>query len=66
MVTCLPSFPHFYPHTHTHTTYFINLILTCKNVPGEVEQIFGARDGDHLSDIGTGPAGDLVPRPAAT
>lgn len=47
-------------------TYLINLILTCRSIPGEVKEIFGARDGDHLTNIGTGPAGDLVPRGTAT
>ena len=55
-------------HTHRNTckTYFSDLILTSRSVPWEVEEIFGAGDGDHLSDVGAGPAGDLVPRPTAT
>lgn len=40
--------------------------LTSQTVPGEVEEIFGAGDGDHLADLGTGPAGDLVPHPTAS
>ena len=55
-------------HTHGNTrkTYFSDLILTSGSVPWEVEEVFGAGDGDHLSDVGAGPAGDLVPRPTAT
>lgn len=50
----------------TYKIYCINSVLTCRNVPGEVEEIFGTRDGDHLSNISTGPAGDLVPHPTAS
>lgn len=39
--------------------------LTGPSVPGEEEQKLGARDGDHLADVGVGPAGDLVPHPEA-
>lgn len=40
--------------------------LTSQTVPGGVKEIFGAGDGDHLADLGTGPAGDLVPHPTAS
>lgn len=51
---------------HQEGRPLINLILTCRSIPGEVKEIFGARDGDHITNIGIGPAGDLVPCRTAT
>lgn len=42
-----------------------NVVLTWILVPREVEQELGTRDGDLLSHIRAGPAGDLVPHPGA-
>lgn len=61
------DFSIFFVMSHTDTLHSLcEEFLTCGNIAGEVEEIFGARDGDHLITIGAGPAGDLVPYPPAT
>lgn len=44
----------------------LDVVLTWMLIPREVEEVLRTRDGDLLSNLRTGPAGDLVPHPGAT
>lgn len=46
--------------------YVIDTGLTWMRMSREEGEVLGTRDGDLLSDVGAGPAGELVPHPSAT
>lgn len=62
----LPLTLHLFARLERKTEKTLFGILTGPSIPGEEEEKFGAGDGDHLADVGVGPAGNLVPHPAAS